>query len=175
MNATQLFNSAQLSLAAYASLICPLLLSVAFTLVLTGCAGYVPGRQAYWDGRVSDLCEKDGGVLILSKVKISRKKFEELGRVGGYVSVPPRNLMRDEDVLYTERSETVVRAWNPRVIRVEQTVRRRDSHRVVARIVRYSRVGGDIPSPAHPSSFSCPDDLQIAADIETLYAVEEAK
>lgn len=152
-----------------------LLLVVAFVMVLTGCAGYVPRRQAYWDRELIELCEKDGGVTVFETVHISKNKVPGLGWTDGHLGVPPKDLMRGEDVVYSERSETVIRAWNPRVIRGERTVYRRDNGRMVATVVRYSRVGGDFPSPAHPSSFSCPDDLHIFRALDSLYVVEEDK
>lgn len=142
--------------------------------VLLGCAGYVPGRKAYWDIQLEEMCAKDGGVTIFEAIAISTERFDRLEKVGGYASIPPRQSAKVEDPLFWDESVTVLHDANPRVWRSEQIVRRKTDERVMARVVRYSRVGGDIPSPAHSSHFGCPAEEVILAKRQGVFAVQES-
>lgn len=141
--------------------------------LVAGCMGYVPGRQTYWDAKVKEMCEKDGGVTIVEPVAVSRNELDRMSKVGGYASIPPRASAKAHDVLFWDESVTVYRDANPHVWRSEQIVRRRTDEKVVARVIRYSRVGGDIPSPAHSSSFGCPDEREILAKRERIFVTQE--
>src|SRR5688572_27544698 len=140
--------------------------SVLVASALAGCMGWAPGRQANWDARVKEMCEKDGGVAIYERVPISKVQFEKMGKVGGHVSIPPRESAKADDPLFWDESVTLFRDANPRVWRSEHAIKRRTDEKVVARVVRYSRVGGDIPSPAHQSHLGCPDEKEVFAQRE---------
>jgi hypothetical protein len=140
--------------------------------VLGGCAGYAPGRQSYWDAQIAEMCKKDGGVTIFEQVQISKFKYQKLARSGGYVGVVSKRLLTEDDVVYAEWAEQILHDSNPRVRRIEQVIKRRDNDRPVARVVSYGRTGGDIPSPAHESSFACPADVEILSAIEKVYAIQ---
>lgn len=144
------------------------------TVLFAGCMGYVPGRQSYWDAQVKEMCEKDGGVTVYERVPTSVEQFEKMRKVGGYASIPPRSSAKSDDILYWDESVTVLRDANPKVWRSEQLIRRRTDEKVVARVVRYSRIGGDIPSPAHTSHFGCPDEREIFSQRERVFVTEGA-
>lgn len=148
-----------------------LIASLLFT-VLAGCMGYVPGQQSYWDAQVKEMCEKDGGVTIHEQVNISMEQASGLQKVGPYFSIPPRATAKSNAPAYWDETVTILRDSNPRVWRSEQVVRRHDDEKIVARVVRYIRVGGDIPSIAHPSSFSCPDEADLLAKRENIFSVK---
>ena len=142
------------------------------TVTLASCAGYVPGQQAYWDAKVKEMCEKDGGVKIFEKLRVSKADIELLERVDGKIGVHPKELANPNAPAYEELKITDLRGWNPRVSRSEMIVIRRADQAVVARAIIYARSGGDFPSPAHPSSFSCPDFKTIISDLQQLFIVE---
>jgi hypothetical protein len=144
-----------------------LVLSIAAAAVTGGCMGYVPGRQTYWDAKIRSLCKKDGGFTVFERVRVSKADIEReilplswpsgLGQGVPQVGFAPKELAHPEAPVYSVReSETVLREWNPSVVRRQARVQRRNG-KVVARYVLYSRGGGDFPSHAHPSGFTCPD------------------
>lgn len=146
-----------------------LLLIVSFA----GCAGYVPGRQSYWDAQVREMCVKDGGVKIIEKMQISKADVDYLGRVDGKISVPIKALAHPSAPAYAILKITDLRAWNPRVSRSESTIIRRADQAVVAKSVVYTRSGGDFPTGlSEGTSFVCPDLKTITSDLQQLFIVE---
>ena len=129
---------------------------------------YLPGRQTYWDYKITSLCENDGGFTVLKPIHISKAAIErgvlprtwpsgQIGKGEPTIGFAPKPLAHPEAPVYSvEESENVLREWNPRVTRRQAAVQR-PSGEVVARYVMYGRGGGDFPSFAHPSSFTCPD------------------
>lgn len=142
--------------------------------VLGGLAalGYVPGRQSYWDAQVKEMCAKDGGVQIFERLHVSNSDIEALGRVGGKIGIPAKELAHPKAPAYEELKITSLNAGNPQVTRSEMLVVRRIDQAVIARAIIYARSGGDFPSPAHPSSFSCPDFKTVLSDFQKLFIVK---
>jgi len=134
-------------------------------LAVSGCAGYVPGRQSYWDAQVDKMCETDGGMKIFDVMELTPHQYGLLLNSFGKLDIPlDANDLGDIPVIRREEA-TVIRDANPRVWRYTLTVIRKADRRVLGMQVTYSRVGGDFPSPAHESSYSCPKHL------ENLFAV----
>lgn len=152
---------------------CRVLISVAFVIVLAGCAGYVPGRQAYWDEQVKEMCARDGGVRIFEKLHIKRSNVRYLGKIDGRIGISIKRLAHPDAPAYSELQVTYLHDANPQVTRNESTIIRRIDGTVVARWVVYARFGGDFPSPSHGSSFSCPDLYEITEDLQRLFVIEE--
>jgi hypothetical protein len=148
-------------------------LTLAVSMLLAGCMGYVPGRQTYWDGKVKEMCEKDGGVRLFQKVHLSKSDVEVLGRVDGKIGIPIKELAHEKALVYAVHTVTIVRAEVPYIWRTESSITRRRDQVVVARWVAYTRSGGDFPSPAHESRFTCPDQRTITSDIQQLFIVQE--
>jgi hypothetical protein len=146
----------------------PLLLIAA----VVGWYGYCEARKAYWDKQVEELCNKDGGVHILEKIKISKTQAELLPHANGRISVASKELATPNAPVYAENTTTYLRSANPNVRRYEEVVVRRVDQRVVARWIYYARVGGDFPSPAHESHFGCPDLNRITLELDHMFIVE---
>lgn len=138
---------------------------------LSGCVGYVPGAKSYWDTRLRELCAKDGGVTIHKKVFVTQAELDRMKLGGEFVSIPPKQSARPDSIVFSEDTITVLHDSNPRVWRSEESIRRRKDGTLVATIVRYSRIGGDPPSPSHPSQFGCPDERKIFAQREGIFAI----
>jgi hypothetical protein len=136
---------------------------------LAGCTAYVPGKQGYWDAKVKEMCERDGGVTLVAQVPITTSQLRSLGRVGDYPSIPLERFAKPSDPVFIRTHETVIRESNPRVTKWEETIVRHSDLQIVGRTVRYRRAGGDFPSPAEPSSFSCPPDPEIYAQSSKVY------
>jgi hypothetical protein len=141
-------------------------------LGLSGCFGWVPFRQAYWDAKVKEMCEKDGGVTISEKLHISKSDIDLLGRVDGKIGVPMKDLAHPNAPAFAVNQITILRDGNPGVWRSEWAVTRRVDQVIIARVVIYNRSGGDFPSPAHESRFTCPDLKVITSDLQQLFVVE---
>jgi hypothetical protein len=134
-----------------------IVMAVVFVVALAGCAGYVPGRQAYWDEKVKEMCEKDGGTKIFEVVELPKLQYDLLRDKFGELNIPPDGSSTQGTPFYRKDEFTYFRDGNPSVWRYELTIIRRSDRKVLGRQVVYSRVGGDFPSPAHASSFSCPE------------------
>ncbi len=147
------------------------ILIVLLALMLAGCMGYVPGQQSYWDARVREMCEKDGGVTIFESIGVSAAQATTLPRIGPYISIPPRKSVKSDALAFWDESVTVFHDGNPRVWRSEQVIRRHSDEKIIARAVRYIRVGGDLPSPAHSSGFTCPDENELLAQREKVFVI----
>lgn len=149
--------------------------ALAASAIFFGCASYFPGEKAYWDSKIKEMCERDGGVVIYQKIRIAKSAYDKLPRVGSYVGVPPRSLARHTDVLVVDEATTVLNNANPRVWRTEQLVTRVSDGTLIAKVVRYSRVGGDVPSPSHSSHFACPAEKALLAAQQAIFLVEPSK
>jgi hypothetical protein len=142
---------------------------VASVVLITACAGYAPGEKAYWDAKVRDMCLKDGGVRIFQKLHVSRAEAGTLSRVAGMFNAPMKELADPKSPAFTVLTKTVIHQGNPEVIRSVADVIRRSDGALIARSVVYTRIGGDFPSHAHPSSFECPDLRKNLSDLQSLF------
>jgi len=150
-----------------------LLLAAGSAMMLASCAGYVPGKQAYWDAQVTEMCARDGGVRVFQKLHIKRSDLDYLGAVNGKIGIPIKELAHRNAPAYAEVRITYMRNANPQVSRNESTIVRRVDGAVLARWVVYARSGGDFPSPSQGTSYSCPDLRKITDDLQQLFYIEE--
>jgi hypothetical protein len=128
---------------------------------LASCAAYVPGAKAYWDAKVNELCEKDGGVTVYERVKITRKEANTLWGT----PLPTAGTRRDQPYFW-EASETVIRDSNPRVVRRETLLKRRSNERILGKAIQYSRSGGDPQTGiSEPTSFVCPQHAALSEQV----------
>jgi len=148
------------------------MIPVVLVVLLVLAIGFFEARKAYWDHKVKEMCEIDGDVRIFERVRITKADIDLLGRNDGKVSVPVKDLAPVHAPAYSESKTTHLRDWNPEVRRVETVVIRRADQKVVARWIYYSRIGGDFPTFAHPSSRGCPDLRRVTSDLEHLFIVE---
>lgn len=150
---------------------------VAIAASLAGCMGWAPGRQAYWDARVKEMCEKDGGVTVYERVRISRAQIAR--RVlpmtaDGRLSFTVKEHAHPEAPIYAVEQITYLSEKNPRVRRTESVIVRRSDEAVVGKWVVYARAGGDLPTGASEgTSFICPDLQKMTSDLhEKLFLIE---
>lgn len=126
-------------------------------LAVAGCMGYAPGEKIYWDSRVSEMCQKDGGTKVFEVVEISKSEYLANLNKLGHFNIPLDTPAAHNALIVHRFTRTDIREGNPSVSRYELAVIRRSDQKLLGTQITYSRVGGDIPSPAHPSSFTCPD------------------
>lgn len=138
---------------------------VLLTVPLSGCLGYVPGRQSYWDARVKELCEKDAGVTVYERVALTQAEYKLLRGPGPGVVIPSKKSAGPDAPYFTETEDTIIRGGDPQVSRRETRIIRSADGKTLSRWITYGRIGGDIPSPAHRSSFGC-RDIGFRGDIE---------
>lgn len=133
--------------------------------------GFYEGRKAYWDAQVREMCAKDGGVTIYQKLHISKAEVRLLGTVGGMIGIPAKELARPNAPVHEELKIIDIRRASPQVSRSEMLILRRSDGAIVAKAIIYARSGGDFSSPAHPSSFSCPELKAVISDLQQLFIV----
>lgn len=148
-------------------------MSAASVLVaINGCMGYVPGRQSYWDARVKEMCKTDGGMTAYEQVLISQEDYRRFNGSAGVIFIPDERSMRQGYPFSSRTTEKVLNDDNPRVVRRETYYFRQPDKRVVAKAVEYSRVGGDIPSFAHPTIFYCPSPQEQMDSLRMVFKLQ---
>lgn len=106
------------------------------------------------DEEVQRLCAKDGGIKVYETVKLSPEKFNEWGQPNFYKPTQGENALGPE---YSYRFDiNYYRKGNPQMSRYHIQVIRRSDGKLLGEAISYGRGGGDLPSPMHDSSFSCP-------------------
>lgn len=135
-----------------------LLIPVALVLLVMLVLAFYEGRKAYWDYRVREMCERDGGTRIIDKVLIDRNDAKDEGLlIGDSVVIPSHREAKPNASYYIVYESEDLRKHHPRVFRSLTSVVRAEDKKVIAEMIIYSRVGGDFPTFAHPSSTSCRD------------------
>jgi hypothetical protein len=131
-------------------------------LILT--VGFFEGRKAYWDYKVKQMCEKDGGVTVIEKVILSKEDYQRLAGTTGDILLPDSS-RSDKNYPYVSKfTVTTIREGYPKVNKYETEVRRSRDQKTLARRVSYSRIAGDFPTGIfHHSTFSCPQSNQTLA------------
>lgn len=128
-----------------------LLLAIIVLPLITAC---VTPQKIFADAKVRELCEKDGGIKVYEMVKLPTERFNEYGQI----RIPHKETAKPEDEYYYDSSRISIRKGNPEIWQSHYKVYRRLGHKLLGEVIRYSRSGGDIPGPWHPSSFGCPED-----------------
>src|SRR5688572_11201330 len=133
---------------------------------LSSCAGYLPGRQAYWDEQIKEMCAKDGGVIVYERVQLTHEEFKRLGGLERAVPLPIESNSTPAHPYFRRVVDTRIHTADPEVVRSETQVIRRSDGKVLGRSVRYWRRGGDIPTGiAHESSHICPASAELTPQI----------
>jgi hypothetical protein len=114
-----------------------------------------PIAKSELDQEVRRLCAIDGGIKVYEAVRLPAEKFNEWRQTA--FRIPPKESVRPGDEYYYEWEIHYYRRGNPEYWRSEHRLVRANDKKVLGTSVRYVRRGGDLPSPAHDSSFSCPE------------------
>ncbi len=118
---------------------------------------YCEVNKAYWDHKVKQLCEKDGGVTVYEKVNVSDKNYPDflLDSLGNPILPFYRN-MRDSDPFFYTHEEYSIKKGFLRASKGITKIIRSSDKKELGRFVVFQRTGGDLPLVInHPSSFSC--------------------
>ncbi len=148
----------------------PLVLLLILALVIA----FYEGRKAYWDYQVQQMCEEDGGTVIYEKVLLDRMDAEAKGLMDGNDMVIPSYTDAGSTMgYYIDYESTDIRPTSPRVFRARTTIVRMIDNKTIAEMIVYSRVGGDSPTYAHPSSVSCRDADNALLEFRTAVQIKE--
>lgn len=129
-----------------------------FLPIMASCA--TPSKSEL-DVEVSRLCAIDGGVKVYEMVTLPPEKFNKYGQINFYRPTQGENTLGPEYIYkwekhYYKQGEIEEAAMWRDYIKI---IRRSDG-KLLGESISYSRRGGDIPGPWHPSSFSCPPTAQ---------------
>jgi hypothetical protein len=151
-----------------------LLLLAALAVLLLLAIGFFEGRKAYWDFQVKGMCEKDGGTRIYEYAHITRQAAQENGLlIGSELVIPPRPKQPSSSDYYIDYESDYLKTGAPSVFRARTTVVRARDMKVLAEMISYSRVGGDFPTFAHPSSMGCNDADIALMQFRTAISIKE--
>lgn len=145
--------------------------TVLAAVMLQGCVGYVPGQQTHWDSKIRQLCERDGGMTVFERMRLTEAQYQALGGRNRDIPIPSVSSGRKGYPVVTRTAETILNARDPKVYREETDYVRVLDGKILAKLVRYWRVGGDLPSFGHPTTFSCPDQQQAVGLERDLFVV----
>jgi hypothetical protein len=130
-------------------------------------------RKAFYDWQITRLCEKEGGVTVFDQVVVSAAEVRSLPKVGEILGIAPEALAKAEEPAFSRTQRTQLHSsGGVSVTRYETDIIRRSDGKLVARSVTFTRAGGDFPSFAHPSTFSCPEQVAIYKAMQGIYRVE---
>lgn len=131
------------------------LITCAVLLPILSACDRGPLAKAALDKEVRRLCEIDGGIKVYETVKLLPQAVNQNG-------LPTIRISKDSSdstgaEYYYEWELHYYRKGNPEMWRSEHRIVRTRDKKIMGRQVRYIRRGGDLPSPAHDSSFECPE------------------
>jgi len=118
-------------------------------ILIAGGIAFCEANKAYWDHKVKQWCEKDGGVTVHEKVELTKEEYENL-------KIPFEGNSNNSAYFY-RLENFVINDDNPKVSRGEQSVVRRSDSKKLGSLVRYGRSGGDIIPIDHPTHYGCED------------------
>ena len=131
---------------------------------------FFEGRKAYWDYRVTEMCEKDGGIKVKNVFIANLATYESLKNNFGQLDIPKKGSERGAGVaLVRTNKDTFINDSKPKVRKSVTSIIRAADNAAIATKTSYSRVGGDLIA-LHPSYFSCPKNDK---DFYSLVVVKE--
>lgn len=119
---------------------------------------FCEARKAYWDWRVENWCETDGGIQVKRRVRLTETEREALTNDFGEFVIPLKTDAKHHHRLVREESSTYLKRSDPEVRRHETRIVDARAIDVIAIRTIYSRVGGDAIA-LHPSHHSCPSPI----------------
>lgn len=144
-------------------------------MVIPACMGYTPGLQAHWDAKLKEMCELDGGITVFERVTLTEEQYRRFGGRAGGISLPSQRSAPPGYPFATRTTEVVLNERDPKVYKAETDYLRLTDGKVLAKLVRYWRVGGDFPTFGHPSSYSCPDQQQAVESERGIFILDIGK
>lgn len=145
------------------------LLAAAFALAIA--AGCTTPTQTELDAEVSRLCAIDGGVRVYEQIKLPADQFGEKGQIKFFRPSRGENALGAEyRYLRTTHFYKQGNDNDPAMWRTHVQVFRRSDNTLLGESVSYTRRGGDVAGPWHPSSVTCPS-LKDLGLLEQMFVV----
>lgn len=119
-----------------------LIIALSSSALLYACA---TPSQVYWDNKVKEMCEKDGGVTVYEKVKLTQDEFNKL-------EIPFKKYAKSDALYYRVSLDDIVINDNPRVWKGGQKIIRKNDEKILGTQIYYGRRGGDISTGVSESS-----------------------
>lgn len=124
--------------------------------------GYCEVQKAYWDQKIQEMCKQDGGITVYERVVLDKRYVDK----DKNIRIPPKPIdshrapfaweAKSDDLYFYESKLDVIKSGELTVGRTRITVDRKTDGKVLGEGVFYGRSGGDFPSIAFPSRFTCP-------------------
>lgn len=132
-------------------------------------------NKSYWDYRVKQMCEKDGGVTVYEKVELSEEEYKKYGGRAEPIRVPLEDSSSTNFFYVKKWLVHTLHKTNPEVIKSEFVVYRKYDGKKFGKMITYTRSGGDFPTIiGHPSGFSCRDIPGFKLNLEQqIFSVKE--
>ena len=130
--------------------------------ILSACASG-PSKEEL-DAEVKRLCAIDGGVKVYETVRLPLGLLDKYG----VIRIPDKARAKPSDEYYYEWTVTYLAKGKPEdgipdLARSHFKLYRMGDNKLMGESVAYTRRGGDIPGPWHPSHFTCPSDSGLTA------------
>ncbi len=116
---------------------------------------FCEARKAYWDHQVKLMCEKDGGVKVYEKVQLNLEEYKAIFPEPTIARIPYKSMAKNSDKYFLDNQTRNIRESSPKVWQLSTQLFRVDDQKLIAEKIEFSRVGGDFPTWAHESYFSC--------------------
>ena len=116
-------------------------------------------KRAKADAMVDELCARDGGIKVFETVALPANRFDKYGNFQIASKPSP-----GADFYLKIESRWIVPysgEGNISIARRSFQVYRASDSKLLGEAISYLRRGGDPISHAHPSSYSCPEDVGV--------------
>ncbi len=115
---------------------------------------FCEANKAYWDYKVTKMCEEDGGVTVYETVTLDEFDYINLSGSNGSIRIPYFNYSSDIYHPYYRKSHDIkIRESFPEVRKSITVLERRSDNKVLVKAVYYGRRGGDFTTSLfHDSS-----------------------
>ncbi|MBZ0132964.1 MAG: hypothetical protein K8F53_10165 [Rhodocyclaceae bacterium] len=140
------------------------------SLFLAGC------EKARLDQEVDRLCRLDGGIKVYETVKLSKEDYDEKRRIvfPQFIGLPEDKGRYGTNYIVVSK-DSVLRDGNPSLRRSHIQVIRVSDKKVLGERINYTRFGGDMPNPFHPSSYACQNVIDNPGLIRQVFIEGESK
>lgn len=135
---------------------------IALFLFLPIVAGCATPSQIMLDAEVKRLCAVDGGIKVYETVRLSPETLAKFTKYKyGSMPIPPiENMNPQDDFYYKLTTQYLYKNGSDyegtNLVRYHYELYRSQDNKLLGEAISYTRRGGDVPGPWHPSHFTCP-------------------
>ncbi|MBV2090536.1 MAG: hypothetical protein KUF72_06570 [Candidatus Thiodiazotropha sp. (ex Ctena orbiculata)] len=114
------------------------------------------GKKMYYDAQIRDMCSEDGGIEVYEIVHLPKDRFDKYGNI----NIKSKENSKESEEYYYEIEKIVLNEDDPILIKYTTLVYRRIDNKILGTSIKYGRGGGDIQGFWHPSTYSCPRNVE---------------